>query len=135
MAGEKAFVDWAGATMPVHNGETGEVGQARCLWPCSEPVRTYAEAARNKQLDAWIETQIHALEYFQGVARPIVPDNTKTGVIRACWYDPDVNLTFQEMARHYGFGVLPARPHKSRDKAQASHCTPRSESRMDFVAR
>ena len=48
----------------------------------------------------------------------IVPDNTKTGVIRACRYDPDVNPTYQEMAMHYGFGVLPARPYKPRDKAK-----------------
>ena len=27
-AGERLFVDWAGATMPVHNAETGEVWQA-----------------------------------------------------------------------------------------------------------
>jgi transposase len=47
----------------------------------------------------------------------VVPDNTRTGVSKACRYDPDVNLTYQNFAAHYGFGVLPARPYKPRDKA------------------
>ena len=44
--------------------------------------------------------------------------NTKTGVTKACRYDPDLNPTYQEMAMHYGVGVVPARPYKPRDKAK-----------------
>jgi transposase len=47
-----------------------------------------------------------------------VPDNTKTGVTKACRYDPDLNPTYQEFAMHYGMGVLPTRPYKPRDKAK-----------------
>ena len=43
-----------------------------------------------------------------------VPDNTKTGVTKACRYDPDLNPTYQEFAMHYGMGVLPTRPYKQR---------------------
>jgi transposase len=119
-AGERLFVDWAGATIPVHNADTGEVWQAPLFVAVlGASSYTYVEATRNQQLDAWIETQIHALEYFHGVPKLIVPDNTKTGVIKACRYDPDVNPTYQEMAMHYGFGVLPTRPYKPRDKAKA----------------
>ena len=35
----------------------------------------------------------------------MVPDNAKTGVTKACRYDPDLNPTYQEMAMHYGVGV------------------------------
>ena len=42
-----------------------------------------------------------------------VPDNTKTGVTRACRYDPDLNPTYQEFAMHYGVGVMPARPYEA----------------------
>jgi transposase len=48
----------------------------------------------------------------------VVPDNTKTGVTKACRYDPDLNPTYQEMTMHYGVGVVPARPYKPRDKAK-----------------
>ena len=63
--GEKGFVDWAGATIPVHDPVTGEV------WPASLFVMvlgassyTYAEATRDQQLTAWLNAHIHAFEYF-----------------------------------------------------------------------
>ena len=37
-AGEKMFVDWAGATLPVYDGGTGEAGQPHCLSPSWAPV-------------------------------------------------------------------------------------------------
>ena len=61
---------------------------------------------------------MRAFEFYQGVPKLVVPDNTKTGVTKACRYDPDLNPTYQEMAMHYGVGVVPARPYKPRDKAK-----------------
>ena len=117
--GEKGFVDWAGATIPIHDPVTGEI------WPASLFVMvlgtssyTYAEATRDQQLAAWISAHIHAFEYFSGVPRLLVPDNLRTGVSRACRYDPDLNPTYQEMAMHYQVGVVPARPHHPKDKAK-----------------
>src|SRR5712691_8712641 len=117
--GEKGFVDWAGATIPVHDPITGEI------WPASLFVMvlgmssyTYAEATRDQQLAAWISTHMHAFEYFSGVPRLLVPDNLRTGVSRACRYDPDLNPTYQEMAMHYQVGVVPARPRHPKDKAK-----------------
>jgi transposase len=117
--GEKGFVDWAGATIPVHDPVTGEV------WPASLFVMvlgtssyTYAEATRDQQLTAWISAHMHAFEYFSGVPRLLVPDNLRTGVSRACRYDPDLNPTYQEFAMHYAVGVVPARPYRARDKAK-----------------
>ncbi len=118
-AGEKMFVDWAGATIPVHNPSTGQVRQASLFVAVlGASSYTYAEAMRDQQLEAWLEAHLHALEFFGGAPRLIVPDNAKTGVTRACRYDPDLNPTYQEMAMHYGVGVLPARPYKPRDKAK-----------------
>jgi transposase len=61
---------------------------------------------------------VRTFEFYQGVPKLVVPDNTKTGVTKACRYDPDLNPTYQEMAMHYGVGVVPARPYKPRDKAK-----------------
>ena len=56
---------------------------------------------------------------YQGVPKLVVPDNAKTGVTKACRYDPaDLNPTCREMAMHYGVDVVPARPCKPRDKAK-----------------
>src|ERR1700676_1046500 len=118
-AGEKGFVDWAGATMPVQDPDTGRIWQASLfVMVLGASSYTYAEATRDQQLSAWIGSHIHAFEYFGGVPRLLVPDNPRTGVSRACRYDPDLNPTYQEMAMHYGVGVVPARPYRPRDKAK-----------------
>jgi hypothetical protein len=69
-------------------------------------------------LTAWISAHIHAFEYFSGVPRLLIPDNLRTGVSRACRYDPDLNPTYQEFAMHYDVGVVPARPGHPKDKAK-----------------
>ena len=69
-------------------------------------------------MEAWLGAHIHAFEYFRGVPELVVPDNLRTGVNRACRYDPDLNPTYQEMAMHYGVGVLPARPAQAARKAK-----------------
>ena len=118
-AGEKGFVDWAGAKIPLQDPVTGEVWQASLfVMVLGASSYTYAEATRDQQMAAWLGAHIQAFEYFGGVPRLLVPDNTKTGVNRACRYDPDLNPTYQEMAMHYGVGVVPARPYHPRDKAK-----------------
>jgi hypothetical protein len=59
-----------------------------------------------------------AFAAIDGVPRRLVPDNAKVAVIKACLYEPQVNRTYAEMAAHYGTAVLPARPHRPRDKAK-----------------
>jgi transposase len=56
--------------------------------------------------------------FFGRVPRLLVPDNLKSGVHKASFYDPEINRSYGAMAAHYGVGVLPARPRKPRDKAK-----------------
>lgn len=56
--------------------------------------------------------------FLGGVPRLVVPDNLKSGVHKASFYDPEINRSYGMMAAHYGIGVLPARPRKPRDKAK-----------------
>jgi hypothetical protein len=58
------------------------------------------------------------LAYFGGVPRALVPDQLKSGVTKACRYEPGIQRTYEEMALHYGTTVLPARPARPRDKAK-----------------
>ncbi len=98
-----------------------------CLLGCSAPVPikrwrcttayTYAEVTADEQMENWLGAHMRAFEFYGGVPKLLVPDNTKTGVNKACRYDPELNPTYQEMALHYGVGVVPARPYKPRDKA------------------
>jgi transposase len=61
---------------------------------------------------------VRALTFFGGVPRQIVPDNLKAGVLKANWYEPGLNPTYQDFATHYGTAILPARPRRPRDKAK-----------------
>jgi len=118
-AGEKLFVDWAGTTIPIHDPRGGPVRQAHLFVAVlGASSYTYVEAMSDEQLASWIGAHVRAFEFYQGLPKLVVPDNTKTGVTKACRYDPDLNPTDQEMAMHYGVGVVPARPYKPRDKAE-----------------
>jgi transposase len=117
--GEKLFLDWAGATVPIHDRHTGAVTAAPLFVAVlGASSYAYAELTGDQRLPNWIGAQVRTFEYLGGCPRLLVPDNTKTGVIRACRYDPDLNPTYQDMAMHYGVGVMPARPYKPRDKAK-----------------
>lgn len=56
------------------------------------------------------------LEFFGGVPEILVPDNLKSGVNKACRYDPELIPSYQQQAEHYQVAVIPARPRKPRDK-------------------
>jgi transposase len=116
--GEKLFVDYAGATIPIHGRETGEVHDAAIFVAAMGfSSYTFAEATWSQELPCWIGSHIRAFEYLGGLPMLVVPDNPKTGVTKACRYEPDLNPTYNDMAGHYGVAVLPARPRKPRDKA------------------
>lgn len=58
------------------------------------------------------------LEFFGGVPEIIVPDNLRSGVVRVCRYDPEINLAYKQWADHYGTVIMPARPRKPKDKSK-----------------
>jgi transposase len=118
-AGEKLFVDFAGHTMEVVDGATGEVGRAEIFVAVlGASSFIYAEATWSQTLPDWIGAHVNALAAIGGVPRQIVSDNLKSGITRACFYEPTVNRTYAEMATHYGTAIIPARPYKPRDKAK-----------------
>jgi transposase len=53
-----------------------------------------------------------------GRAKAIIPDNLKSAIGKACWFEPTINRTYADLAVHYGTAILPARPRKPRDKAK-----------------
>src|SRR5947208_3587723 len=118
-AGEKLFVDYAGATIPIHDPKSGEVQPAAVFVAVLGASNyTFAEATLGQELRDWIGSHIRAFEFFGGVAQIVVPDNLKTGVTKPCFYEPDLNPTYQEMAAHYDTAIIPARPYRPRDKAK-----------------
>ncbi len=118
-AGEKLFVDFAGTKVAVYNPKTGERRDAEIFvatWGASN--YTYAEAVWSQDLPTWTRLQVHAFNFFGCVPHIVVPDNLKSGGTKACRYDPDVNETYAELARHYSFAVIPTRSAAPKDKAK-----------------
>ena len=118
-AGDKLFVDYSGkkpSIVDVATGERIEVELFVAVLGASN--YTYAEVTRSQTVPDWVMSHVRALEYCHGVPAAIVPDQLKSGVTRACRYEPGVQRTYDELAQHYDTVIFPARPLSPRDKAK-----------------
>jgi transposase len=119
IAGERMFVDYSGTKLQLMERTTGEILTAELFVAVLGASNfTYAEATWTQSLPDWISSHIRAFNYFRGVTKMIVSDNLKSGITKACFYEPNVNRTYQEMADHYDTAIVPARPNKPKDKAK-----------------
>ena len=115
VAGERVFVDYAGDTVEVVDGKTGEVRAAQVfVGVLGASNYTYVEATWTQALPDWIGAHVRMLGFFGGVPEQVVSDNLKAGVTKACFHEPRINRTYAEMAAHYDTVVLPARPEAAR---------------------
>lgn len=119
-AGEKLFVDYSGKRPAIVDPATGEVIEVELFVAVLGASNyTYAEATRSQQIADWIGAHVRCFEFLDGVPRDVVPDQLKSGVTKACRYEPKIQRTYEELAGHYGTTVLPARPAHPKDKAKA----------------
>lgn len=103
LAGERVFVDFAGQTMEVIDGATGEVLRAQVFVAVlGASSYTFAEASWTQSLPDWIALHVNMLAFIGGVPRQIVSDNLRAGIARACFHEPLINRTYADMAAHYG---------------------------------
>jgi transposase len=124
-AGEKLFVDFSGKRPHLVDPKTGEeIAVELFVGVLGASGLIYAEATRSQDLPSWVGAHVRMLDYFQGSTAIWVPDNLKSGVTMASRYEPEINRTYAELARHYGAVVIPARVATPTDKDQASHCSP-----------
>ena len=75
---------------------------------------------------SWNASHVAAFEFFGGVPARLVCDNLKTGVTRPDLYDPQINLSYGELAAFFGTLIDPARARKPKDK-------PRIERPMPYI--
>jgi transposase len=119
-AGEKMFVDYAGATIPIYDPASGAVNPAAVFVAVlGASSYTFAEATSGQDLPNWTGSHMRAFEFFGGVTEVVVPDNLKSAVTHPSYYEPDLNPTYRDLGEHYGVAIIPARPYRARDKAKA----------------
>jgi transposase len=119
IAGDKSFVDYSGKKPHIVDALTGEIIEVELFVAVlGASSYTFAEATYSQQLSDWLASNSRALTFFGGAPNAVVPDQLKSAVTLSCMYEPGVQRTFDEWARHYVTTILPARPRKPRDKAK-----------------
>ena len=118
-AGERLQVDYSGKRAWTTSPETGErtaVELFVAVLPASGLI--FAKGTHTQQLRDWVSAHVDALEYIGGVPRALVPDQLRSAVSEPDAYESGINRTYQELARHYGTAVVPARPARPKDKGK-----------------
>lgn len=117
--GECLYLDFSGVRPYLTDLATGEQTPVELFVAAlGASRRTFVRAVASQKLPDWIEANAQALAFFGGVPTFLVPDNLKSAVTSHRRRETVVlNPTFAEFAVHYGTMILPARPHRPKDKA------------------
>lgn len=127
--GEILELDWAGSTLFLKN-MSGGVNIPVYIFVATFPFSQYfyAEGFLDMKSQSWLTAHIHAFEFFDGVPEILIPDNLKTGVIKADRDEPLINSAYRDLADYYDTVILPTRTRHPKDKASV-------ESSVGFVSR
>lgn len=121
-AGDITYMDFTGKKMHIVDPDTGEIEEVESFVSVLGASQlTYVEFVRTQRLEDWIWVNENTFIYYGGATRGITPDSLKSAVTKACNYEPLINETYNDLARHYGTVVLPARPAKPKDKSLAEN--------------
>ena len=75
----------------------------------------------DQKIETWLRLHVEAFQELGAVITTVVPDNLKAAVIRAA-FNPDgtseLNRSYRELARHYGFKIDPAPPYAPKKKGK-----------------
>jgi transposase len=119
-AGEAVQVDYAGDKfIIIDQGAEREVNIFVACLPCSGLI--YAEGSWTQGAEDWLSAHVRLFQFIGGVPAKVVPDNLKTGVTHASYWDPVINASYAALIKHYGAVVLPARVRKPKDKPSAEN--------------
>lgn len=117
-AGERTYIDFSGKKPAIVDRMTGEARPVDLFVAVlGASSYTYAEACMSQDLASWTGAHVRMTEFFNGATEIWVPDNLKSGIDGPCRYEPKINVTYTELAEHYGAVVIPARVRKPKDKA------------------
>jgi transposase len=115
--GEEAQIDFGtGAPIIGADGKRRRTHVLRVV--LSHSRKAYSESLFRQTTEDFIRALENAFYHFGGVPKTLIPDNLKAAVIKADWFDPDLNPKIEEFCRHYGTVILPAKPRMARHKGK-----------------
>ncbi len=116
-AGEEAQVDFGtGAPIIDENGRRRKTHVLRVV--LSHSRKAYSEVVFRQTTENLIRCLENAFWHFGGVPKTLVPDNLKAAVLKADWYDPDLNPKLRSFCEHYRTVLLPTKPRTPRHKGK-----------------
>lgn len=139
-AGDKCFVDFSGVRPFYLDSATGEqVFVELFVAVLGASNFTYVEVVSSQKVEDFVGAHVRALAYFGGAPAMLVPDGLKAAVIEPCRYEPGIQRTYAEFARHYGTAVVPAPVQGARQgegrgwRADRAALDPRPTSERDLL--
>jgi transposase len=121
-AGDKLFVDFTGKKLSVIDPNTGQRTEYEVFVAIlGASQMSYVEAVPSQKKADWIAVNQNALRFYGGVPAAIVPDCLKSAVIKADKYEPEINESYNDFAKHYDTVILPARALHPQDKSLAEN--------------
>jgi transposase len=116
--GQEGQVDFfrGAPTLDAATGQWRRPWVFRLTLSCSR--HGYEEAVWDQQLETFLRVHERAFRDLKGVPTVVRLDNLKSGVLRACFYDPDVNEVYTTFARHWGFTPLPIQPRRPEENGK-----------------
>ena len=127
--GERVFIDWVGdqpeLLLDPSNGELKKVHIFVTTVGVSSLI--YSEAFLNERSANFIGGTVRALESYGAIPRYLVPDNTKTAVIRHTKDELLVNSAYKDLESFYGVVVLPPPALKPKGKPSVEKAVQQAE--------
>ena len=116
--GEKMYIDWVGDQPELlTDRETGELRKVHIFaTTLGLSSLIYAEAFPNEKLPCFIEGTVHALSFYEGVPKYLVPDNLKTAVIKHTRDELVLQSAYSDLEDFYDTIVLPPPSRKPKGK-------------------
>jgi transposase len=122
--GEEMQVDFGlGAPIEQDDGKTRRSWVLRVVLSYSR--KAYSEAVMRQDTESFLRCLENGLRHFGGAPLLLSVDNLKAAVLKADWFDPQINPKLAEFCRHYSIHLMPCRPrmpqHKGKIEREVSY--------------
>lgn len=115
--GEEAQVDFGlGAPVDIGGGKTRRAWVLRVVLSYSR--KGYSEAVSRQDTESFLRCLENAIRSFGGAPLILNIDNLKAAVLKADWFDPEINPKMRDFCRHYGTSAVPCRPRTPQHKGK-----------------